>query len=108
MNDIDYNNELIGFVESDKGISLESWSNHASANIALVKKPPVKIKNPFTGEPVLVESTAYSLMKENKEIGLFVWEEGEFIGVAGNFEILEPEIKNLCLNFGAKFEKYKS
>jgi hypothetical protein len=108
MNDIDYNEELIGFIESDKGISLESWVNHAGKNETLVKKSPIIIKNPFTGEPVLVESTAYSLMKENKEIGLFVWEEGEFIGVAGNYENLEPEIKNLSQIFGARFEKNES
>ena len=108
MTDINYNKELIGFVESDKGISLESWSSHASQNEALVRNPPVEIKNPFTNEPVFVESTSYSFMKENKEIGLFVWEKGDFIGVAGNYESLEPEIKNLCKYFGAKFEKYKS
>lgn len=108
MTEINYNSELIGFIESDKGISLESWVNHASQNEAYKKKEPISIKNPFTSEPVLVDSTAYSLMKENKEIGLFVWEEGEFIGVAGDFKILETEIANLCRYFSGNFEKYES
>jgi len=104
MTDINYDADLLGYIVSDKGISLEAWESYAGHNKAYVRNPPRTFKNPFTGQNAEVESTAFKLVENNAPIGLFVWEATECVGVAGDLKKVNNEIKNLCRHFSAKFE----
>lgn len=103
--DLNYSEDLVGFVIRESGIGLQEWSIFAESSDSLIKQPPVEGVNPFTGKPHLYTSNRYWVTNGNEEVGIACWEEAECIGIAGDLRDLDSFVSELCSAFDARYEE---
>lgn len=107
MSNIDYNNDLLGFITHENGITSEDWGSLAKRCDFLVERVRRRTGiNPFTGEETEFKpARSHVIVKDGKEVGLFAWEAANAVGVAGLYQEIEPQIEKLCEACGGRFEK---
>ncbi len=109
MEEISYNEMLLGFFTKDGGITHSTWSKFIDKQpfIERIEKERRGI-NPFTNEEVVFSPTVQHQIFEGSEIlGLLVWEGAEAVGLAGNSERLRPYIESISNGFGATYVQAK-
>lgn len=108
MTNIDYSQQLLGFVVREAGIAQSEWLAFASSSPAFRKTPSKMGTNPFTRQPLEFRNANYFYVEDGSIVGLVAWEEAECIGVAGDAATLSPLVSLLCEMFQAKFEPIHS
>ncbi len=102
--EIDYTEQLLGFIVRESGIPLTAWVALAEGDARLIKQPPSVANHPFLGRMMMFRSNNYCLEADGRPIGLLVWEQSECLGVAGRRQDLAPIISDVCSAFGARFQ----
>ncbi len=102
--EIDYTEQLLGFITRRTGIPLFAWQNFAEGDARLIKETPSVAPHPFQGRTMAFRSNNYYLEAAGRPVGLLVWEQSQCLGVAGRREDLSQIISDLCSALGARFQ----